>query len=95
MRFAIIAALALGLGVSSYAEDAGKTVAKDAKAVNTICPVSGEKVDPKIAPVEAKTKDGKTVLVGVCCEKCPAAIKKNPEAYGDAAVANKKYEEKK
>jgi hypothetical protein len=85
-------ALAFAVGSACYAEDAGKA---NAKAVNTVCPVSGEKIDPSVAPVEAKTKDGKTVEIGVCCNKCPAAIKKNPEAYAEAAVANKKYEEKK
>jgi hypothetical protein len=94
MRFAIIAVLALGLGASSYAEDGSTAAPKDVKAINTICPVSGEKVDSSIAPVEAKTTDGKTVEIGVCCANCPAAIKKHPEWYADAAVENKKYDGK-
>ena len=41
-----------------------------AKPVNTVCPVSGEDVDPE--HVVAYTK-----VVGVCCEKCQAKIQKD------------------
>ncbi|MEK7414957.1 MAG: hypothetical protein AAB263_16710 [Planctomycetota bacterium] len=94
MRIAIIAALAFGLSLSSAAAESGgkPDTATIPKAVNTICPVSGESVDVSIAPVAVKTKDGRTVNVGVCCAKCPAVIKKNPDLCADAAAENKKCE---
>nr|MBA2481526.1 hypothetical protein [Planctomycetota bacterium] len=59
-----------------------------------VCPMDGAKVDAKIAPVEAKTKDGKTVLIGSCCAGCSAEITKTPDKFVDSAVANKKNDEK-
>jgi hypothetical protein len=99
MRHLLIPALALALGGAAYAADeAGatpKTEAKaEAKAVNTIDPNTGDKVDPKIAPVEGKTKDGKTVLIGASSAESEAIIKKDPAKFADAAVANKKVESK-
>jgi hypothetical protein len=94
MRFALALALAFA-SVSLFAEDGAKPAAATAaKAVNTVCPCDGDKVDPNVAPVTGKTKDGKTVEIGACCAKCAAKIKENPDAYADAAVANKKVEEK-
>jgi hypothetical protein len=93
MRLALITCCLLALSVCGFAADDNAAPAATAKAVNTICPVSGEKVDSTIAPVEGKTKDGKTVEIGVCCEKCLPAVKKNPDQYADAAVSNKKYQE--
>jgi hypothetical protein len=105
MRLALTAALAFGLGLSVYAADgadankpapgaAPAAAATDGKAVNTVCPMDGAKVDSKVAPVEAKTKDGKTVLIGACCASCAAEIKKTPDKFIDAAVGNKKVDEK-
>ncbi len=102
MRFALIAAsLAMFSGTAAFAEDADKDVkaaehkAIDGKAVNTIDPVTGDKVDAKIAPIEAKTKDGKVILIGAATGDTAATIKKSPEKYVDAALANKKSEETK
>jgi hypothetical protein len=62
----------------------------DDKPVNTICPKSGDAIDPDVTPVTVTTKEGKTVIIGVCCKKCAAAITANPDAYVAAALANQK-----
>ncbi len=101
MRFAAVAvALVLATSVSAFAEDNDKEVkaaehkAVDGKSVNTIDPVTGDKVDAKITPIEAKTKDGKVILIGASSADSAAKIKKNPDSFVDAALANKKSEEK-
>ncbi|HMB95952.1 MAG TPA: YHS domain-containing protein [Tepidisphaeraceae bacterium] len=43
--------------------------------VNTICPVSGEAVDPAFTT----QYDGKTI--GFCCKDCPAKFEKDPQKY--------------
>jgi len=94
MRLTILAALTLALGTTLAAADATPAAPQAVQASNTICPISGEKIDPSIAPVEAKTADGKTVEIGVCCEKCLAKIQKDPNTYADAALANKTIDQK-
>jgi hypothetical protein len=102
MRLPLIAALALLVGVSTgFAADssdkdanAGEHKAIDGKAVNSIDPVTGDKVDAAIAPVSAKTKDDKEILIGASSVESAATIKKSPSKYVDAALANKKCEEK-
>ncbi len=89
MRAALLPILALGLaligGATLSAADGDKV-----KPVNTICPNEGDKVDPSIPPVVVTMKDGKTVAIGVCCKDCPPLIKKDPEKYAAAALADKK-----
>ncbi len=63
-----------------------------AKAVNTVDPVTGAAVDEKIAPVSAKTSDGKDILIGISAADSADAIKKDPAKYATAALANKKAE---
>jgi hypothetical protein len=60
------------------------------KAVNTICPNEGDAVDSSIPPVVVTTKEGKTVAIGVCCKDCPPIVKKDPDKFAAAALANKK-----
>lgn len=88
MRLVPLLALTLVAG-SAFAEDAKP--AAPATAINTVCPVGGDKVDPKLAPIAAKTTDGKEVMIGICCAGCDKAIAKEPAAYADAAVANRKH----
>jgi YHS domain-containing protein len=54
-----------------------KPVAKaDAsKPINTICPVSGEEVDP----AHTLVYEGK--VIGFCCDKCPAEFQKDPKKF--------------
>ena len=82
-------ALVMGLTSSLVAADAAP-----GKPVNTICPNEGDKVDSSITPVTVTTKDGKTVVIGVCCKDCPPIIKKDPDKYAAAALLNKKAAEK-
>jgi len=91
MRLVLLAcclALVASAGVAADSTTAAPVAAP--QAVNTICPISGEAVDPSVPPIAGKTKDGKTVEIGMCCSKCAAVVAKNPDAYADAASANKK-----
>jgi YHS domain-containing protein len=47
----------------------------DGKPVNTVCPVSGEDVDPEVIYVY----NGKTYAL--CCNKCLKKFKADPEKY--------------
>ena len=83
MRHILALALTLSCAGAAFAAD-------PVKPVNTVCPVSGHDVDPAIAPIVGKDKDGKTVEIGMCCNKCAAKVKANPDKYAAAAEANKK-----
>ena len=76
---------ALSFGATAWAADA----ADEHKPVNTVCPISGKKIDPSIPPVEAKTADGKTIWIGVCSEGSATKIKKDPAKYVKAAMDDK------
>jgi len=89
MRLVLLTCCLALLSTASVAADSA-TPAPAVQPVNTICPVSGEAVDPSVPPIMGKTKDGKTVEIGFCCAKCAAVVAKNPDAYADAASANKK-----
>ncbi len=69
---------------------AGMAYAGDDKPVNTVCPGSGDKVDPDLKAITVTTKDGKKVTIGVCCKDCLSDIKKDPDKYATAALANQK-----
>jgi len=61
-------------------KDASKTAGNKSEAVNvgnTICPVTGEKID------EAKkvTYEYKGKAYNFCCPGCPDEFKKDPERY--------------
>jgi hypothetical protein len=83
MRFMLVLLAAASLTASV-------AVAGDDKPVNTICPGSGDKVDADTKPYTVTTKDGTKVVIGVCCKECIADIKKDPDKYAAAALANKK-----
>lgn len=56
-----------------------KSVVKKAdtkKIWNAVCPVMGNKVNPKAPTVEYKGK-----IIGFCCAGCDATFKKDPEKY--------------
>lgn len=46
------------------------------KIWNEVCPVMGNKVNPKSPTVEYKGK-----VIGFCCAGCDAKFKKDPETY--------------
>ena len=80
----IVAGLTLGLGAcKSEEKKADKGGAEMQKAAfNTVCPVSGEGVDPA-APTRQYT--GKTV--GFCCGNCAKKWDKETVAERDAMMA--------
>ncbi len=92
MRYLLIALIALSFGTTFAAE--GVTPAAEtkveAKAVNTIDPVTGDKVDAKLAPVAVKNKEGHEVLIAISKADSAAVIEKTPAVYIEAATANKK-----
>ncbi len=57
------------------AEDANKTATTAASTEQTLCPVTGDKIDPNVF-VEYKGKK-----VYFCCSMCVAQFNKNPEKY--------------
>ena len=90
MRLILLTCCLALLSTAGTAADSAAPAPAAPQAVNTICPISGEAVDPSVPPIAGKTKDGKTVEIGMCCSKCAAVVAKNPDAYADAASANKK-----
>jgi len=46
------------------------------KPWNTVCPVQGEKVDPKVKTVKYEGKE-----YGFCCNGCDAKFQKDPAKY--------------
>jgi hypothetical protein len=99
MRYLVMSALALAFASApAFAEAADKASDKgkemSAKAMNTDC-CCGKPVDAKVAPVEAKSADGKTVLIGSCSDACAAEVKKDPaKALEKIQAAGKKNDEK-
>jgi hypothetical protein len=89
MRYAAIVLLTLSLWVSVpaiYAAD---------QAVNTICPVTGKKIDsaiPGIIVTLGKGEKSQRLVIGVADADAAAKVKSNPNAYVSAAKANKKAE---
>jgi YHS domain-containing protein len=57
------------------------------KAVNTVCPICGMDVDPRLKPAEYKGH-----LVGFGCRACPPKFAKEPDRYGPAALKNEVVE---
>ena len=75
MRTVLTLALGLLFVGAGFADD---------KAINTNCPKSGKACDgTHVAHV--KDKDGKDVKVAACCDKCVAAVEKEPAKYVPAA----------
>lgn len=58
------------------------------KTVNTVCPICGMDVDPKLQPAEYKGK-----LVGFGCAACPPKFKRNPDKWGPSALRNEVLED--
>ena len=58
-------------------DTAGPATQASAKPVNTICPICGEKVDPKLTTVY------KGKVIGFGCAGCPEEFQKDPERYAN------------
>lgn len=59
------------------------------ESINTICPVSGDKVGELGKPVYVEYKGKK---IGFCCRDCPKDFKKNPEKFAALAEKNQAQE---
>jgi hypothetical protein len=89
MRLLLLLALTLIPAAARAADDAAGA---EVHAVNTVCPVDGKKIDPKLAPVRVEL-DGdpaRVVWVGVCSEEDRKKVQADPKRYAKAAVVNKK-----
>jgi len=53
-----------------------KDIHTQSKAWNSVCPLDGEKVNPK-----GKTSEFKGKKIGFCCDDCKIAFDKTPEKY--------------
>jgi YHS domain-containing protein len=73
--FASVCVAMVGSFVS--AEDAKKseTPSTQPAAINTLCPIGKEEIDPEVTYVH----EGKTI--GFCCEPCIGKFKKDPAKY--------------
>jgi YHS domain-containing protein len=72
----LILAISVLAGARVLANDPTTAPTSQPMAVNTICPVTKEPVDPKVATVQY---DGKTI--GFCCPDCIKEFKADPEKY--------------
>ena len=89
MRYATVALLVLSFSIS------GPVVYAADQAVNTICPVTGNKIDsaiPGIIVTVGKGERSQRIVIGVADADAAAKVKSNPNAYVSAAKANKKAE---
>jgi hypothetical protein len=90
-RFAVAACAActiLALGACNSDQKKTETKAEGSMAVkadNTVCPFSGEAVNPSVAPAAYKGKH-----VGFCCPNCKGKFEKMSDAEKDAKVASMK-----
>ncbi len=85
MRLLLAIALAFA-SVSAFAEDQTPAPAATVAATNTVDPVDGKPIDKTIAPIAAKTSDGKDVMIGASSNDNATKIKADPAKYADAAA---------
>jgi YHS domain-containing protein len=97
MKNQLIAILTAALTISASAADPNPTASGSAapstetsKAVNTICPVSGDTVGDVGKPAYAQYQ-GKTIAF--CCKDCLKKFQKNPDKYGPLALKNQSANE--
>ncbi len=93
----ILALCVAALATSAIAADppnskGGKTAQSSGakiESINTICPVSGDKVGELGKPVYVEYKGKK---IGFCCRDCPKDFKKDPEKFAALAEQNQAQE---
>jgi hypothetical protein len=93
-RRVLIGLLVLVAASRVAAADDARPAGQEVRAINTVCPVDGKKIDPKLAPVRVVV-DGdppREIWVGICSEEDRKKIAADPRLYGKAAIANKKAE---
>jgi YHS domain-containing protein len=90
MRKELIAVLLAALTVSVFATDPSPTASASAAAsdaaVNTICPVSGDRIVGFVGKPLYAQYEGKNIAV--CCNECLTKFQQNPEKYGPLALKN-------
>ncbi|MBA2482153.1 MAG: hypothetical protein H0V44_15945 [Planctomycetes bacterium] len=76
---------------ASTTSAAEKAAADPVHAINTVCPVTGKKIDPKVVPqVVELANPSSSIAVGLCSEECRATVAKDAEKFAKAAITNKK-----
>lgn len=78
-KICIVIIAALFVCGTLYAQDTGKKAA--VKVNNTVCPVSGDKVNMK----NPTTVEYKGKIYNLCCPMCVPEFSKNPEKYSAKA----------
>jgi YHS domain-containing protein len=90
MKKELIAVLLAALTVSVFATDPSPTASASAAAsdaaVNTICPVSGDRIVGFVGKPLYAQYEGKNIVV--CCNECLTKFQQNPEKYGPLALKN-------
>lgn len=90
MKKELIAVLLATLIVSVFASDPSPTASASAapsdSAVNTICPVSGDRIVGFIGKPLYAQYQGKNIAV--CCNECLTKFQNNPDKYGPLALKN-------
>jgi YHS domain-containing protein len=98
MKRPLIAILTVAFTISVFAADPNPIASASAapsaqtsqKAVNTVCPVSGDTVGDVGKPVYVQYK-GQTIAF--CCKDCLKKFNKNPDKYGPLALKNQSANE--
>lgn len=98
MKNPMIVLLTAAFTFSAFAADPNPSASASAapsaqtsqKAVNTVCPISGDKVGDIGKPVYAQYQ-GQTIAF--CCKHCLKKFNKNPDKYGSLALKNQSAHE--
>jgi YHS domain-containing protein len=98
MKKTMIVLLTAAFTISAFAADPNPSASASAaqsaensnKTVNTVCPISGDKVGDIGKPVYAQYK-GQTIAF--CCKHCLKKFNKNPDKYGSLALKNQSAHE--
>ncbi len=75
----------------SAVETSIAAVATPVEVGNTICPVSGEKIEPNSSMGEMVKAEHKGKIYNLCCEMCLKDFTNDPEKY--SAIADKEVSE--
>jgi hypothetical protein len=90
MKKELIAVLLAALTVSVFAADPNPTASASAApsdvAVNTVCPVSGDRIVGFIGKPLYAQYQGQ--MVAVCCNECLTKFQENLDKYGPLALKN-------
>jgi hypothetical protein len=93
MKKELIAVLLAALTVSVFATDPSPTASAAASdaAMNTICPVSGDRIVGFVGKPLYAQYEGKNIAV--CCNECLTKFQQNPDKYGPLALKNESANE--